>query len=124
MARSTTPSPDPSRALAKRGDEEMLAGWAAALARVLAPRGTLTFVLACAALPAGIAAFAAAGCPAIAMLPLWPKEGRAAKLMLLRGVRGGASPFRVLPGLVLHAADGRFTAEAEAVLRDAQPLPL
>lgn len=121
---SGTQSPDPSRELAKRGDEGLLAIWASTLARALAPRGTLTFILACAALPAGVAAFAAAGCPPSAMLPLWPKEGRAAKLALLRGVKGGASPFRVLPGLVLHAADNSFTPAAEAILRDAQPLPL
>ena len=30
---------------------------------------------------------------------------------------------RVGPGLVLHEADGRFSADAEAVLRDAAPLP-
>lgn len=121
---SGTPSPDPSRALAKRGDEATLMAWASALGRALAARGTLTFILASAALPAGMAAFAAAGCPPTAVLPLWPKEGSAAKLLLLRGVRGGASPFRVLPGLVLHAADGRFTAAADAILRDAQPLPI
>lgn len=121
---SGTASPDPSRALAKRGDAALLASWAAALGRALVPRGTLTFILAGAALPAGMAAFAAAGCAASAMLPLWPKAGRAAKLVLLRGVKGGASPFRVLPGLVLHAPDGRFTPAAEAILRDGQALAM
>jgi tRNA1Val (adenine37-N6)-methyltransferase len=121
---SGTPSPDPSRELAKRGDEGMLAVWASALARSLGQRGTLTFILASAALPAGIAAFAAAGCAPSAMLPLWPKEGRAAKLVLLRGVKGGVSPFRVLPGLVLHAPDGGFTPAAEAILRDSRALPM
>jgi tRNA1Val (adenine37-N6)-methyltransferase len=50
-------------------------------------------------------------------LPLWPKAGRPAKLLLLRGVKGGRMPFRVAPGLVLHTDDGRFTPEADAVLR-------
>ena len=44
--------------------------------------------------------------------------------MLLRGIKGGRAPFRLSPGLVLHRPDGAFTDEAEAILRDAQPLPL
>jgi tRNA1(Val) A37 N6-methylase TrmN6 len=84
----------------------------------------LTFILPASLLPQAIAAFAAAGCQPTGVLPLWPKAGRPAKLALLRGVKGGRSPFRVLPGLVLHQADGSFTDEAEAILRDARPLPL
>ena len=40
-------------------------------------------------------------------------------MLLLHGVKGGKAPFRVLPGIVLHETDGRFTPEAEAILRDA-----
>jgi tRNA1(Val) A37 N6-methylase TrmN6 len=69
-------------------------------------------------------AFAAAGCQPEAALPLWPKAGVAAKLMLLRGIKGGRTPFRLSPGLVLHRPDGAFTDEAKAILRDGQPLPL
>ena len=119
-----TPSPDASRALAKRGDAATLAAWASALARPLRTRGTLTFIVACAALPASLAAFAAAGCAPSALLPLWPKRGQAAKLAVLRGVKGGASPLRLLPGLVLHEADGSFTRAVAAILRDAQALEL
>jgi tRNA1(Val) A37 N6-methylase TrmN6 len=38
--------------------------------------------------------------------------------------RGTLTPFRLLAGLVLHDADGGYTVEAEAVLRDAAGLPL
>lgn len=119
-----TPPPDASRRTAKQADEGLLATWSSALARQLRPRGTLTFILPASLLPKAIAAFAAAGCQPTTLLPLWPKAGRPAKLALLRGVKGGRSPFRVLPGLVLHQADGSFTDEAEAILRDARPLPL
>jgi tRNA1(Val) A37 N6-methylase TrmN6 len=47
-----------------------------------------------------------------------------AKLLLLRGITGGRTPFRLLPGLVLHRPDGAFTDETEAILRGAQPIPL
>jgi tRNA1(Val) A37 N6-methylase TrmN6 len=49
---------------------------------------------------------------------LWPKAGKEAKLLLVRGVKGGRGPSRLLPGLVLHEPDGRYTEAAEAVLRD------
>jgi tRNA1(Val) A37 N6-methylase TrmN6 len=119
-----TRSPDGGRDVAKRGTDGLLAAWLRALARSLRPRGTLTFILPAALLSQAVTAFADAGCQPTAMLPLWPKASRPAKLMVLHGVKGGRSPFRVLPGLVLHAADGRFTAEAEAILRDAAPLIL
>ena len=75
-------------------------------------------------LPDCAQAFASAGCPATAMLPLWPRAGCQAKLVLLRGVKGGKTPFRVLPGLVLHDAEGGFAQEAEAILRHGQALAL
>ena len=123
-AASSTPSPDVSRRAAKQGDPDLLATWAAALAAILRARGTLTFILPAALLPQAMDAFAAAGCQPSAALPLWPKAGVAAKLILMRGIKGGRAPFRLSPGLVLHRPDGAFTDEAEAVLRGAQPLPL
>lgn len=117
-----TRSPDAGRDVAKRGTDGLLAAWSRVLASVLRPRGTLTFIVPSALLPQAVAAFADAACQPAAMLPLWPKAGRPAKLMMLHGVKGRRSPFRVLPGLVLHTADGGFTAEAEAILRDGAPL--
>jgi tRNA1Val (adenine37-N6)-methyltransferase len=119
-----TPSPDDARRTAKQAPDGLLGIWAAALARDLRPRGTLTFVMPASRLPEAIAAFAAAQCRPTAALPLWPKAGEPAKLLLLRGVKNGRSPFRLLPGLVLHDAEGRFTPEADAILRDGKPLPL
>jgi tRNA1Val (adenine37-N6)-methyltransferase len=119
-----TVSPDASHHAAKHQREGLLAIWAAALGRQVRPHGTLTFILPATLLPAGCAAFAGAGCQPTAMLPLWPKAGAAAKLMLLRGVKGGKAPFRVLPGLLLHDDAGGFTAEAEAILRGGEALAL
>ena len=86
--------------------------------------GTLTIIIAAAHADAALAAIAAAGCGSLAMLPLWPRRGNAARLVLLRGVKGGRGPFRLLPGLVLHEQDGGFTAEAQVILRDGAALPL
>jgi tRNA1Val (adenine37-N6)-methyltransferase len=112
-----TASPDAARDTARRARPELFGAWAAAMGRWLRPRGTLTWIVAAAVLPACIAALDDAGCAASAVLPLWPRAGRNAKLVLLRGVKGGRGGLRMLPGMVLHAAAGGYTREAEAVLR-------
>ncbi len=122
--RSGTPSADTARETARRARSETFSLWAGRLARGLRHRGTLTFVVATAALPDCLAAFAAAGCGSPTILPLWPREGASAKLTILRGVRGGRGPARLLSGLVLHSVNGSFTAEADAVLRRGEALML
>ncbi len=119
-----TPSPDASRHAAKRAATGLLAVWATALARLLRPRGTLSFILPAASLAEAMTAFAAARCAPTTLLPLWTKPRQPAKLLLLRGIKGSREPLRVLPGLVLHAPDGTFTAEIDAVLRGGAALDL
>jgi tRNA1(Val) A37 N6-methylase TrmN6 len=119
-----TPSPEASRRSAKRASPTMMRIWAAALAQPLRAGGTLTFILPAALLHDAAAAFAAASCRPTAALPLWPKAGHPAKLLLLRGTKGSRAPFRLLPGLVLHISDGRFTPEADAILRGGDALAL
>ncbi len=116
-ALSGTSSPQAGRRSAKQADTDLFARWTMAMSGVLRPRGTLTLIVPSTALPACMAALTACGCPPEAMLPLWPKLGRPAKLVLLRGLKSGRGPFRVLPGVVLHDAGDGFTAEADALLR-------
>ena len=114
---SGTVSPETGRRTAKVADGGLLARWSMSLARALRHRGTLTLILPAGLLQQGIHALAAAGCPETAVLPLWPRQGEAARLIVLRGVRNGGGPGRLLPGLVLHDANGNYTAEAHNVLR-------
>jgi tRNA1Val (adenine37-N6)-methyltransferase len=118
-----TPSPDRRREAARRASPGLLTTWATRLAAPLRPRGTLTLALPAALLPAGLAAIAAAGCGSPSGFPLWPRAGRPARLILLRGIKGGRSGCTILPGLVLHATGCGYTAAAEAILRDGQALP-
>ena len=60
-------------------------------------------------------------CP-LAVMPLWPKAGRAAKRVLVRARIGRRGGVRLTAGLVLHDARGHFTEEADAVLRGAAGL--
>jgi tRNA1Val (adenine37-N6)-methyltransferase len=100
-----------------------LADWAACLAAPLPRLGSVTLVLPAARWDAGAAALREAGCGALALLPLAPREGAPAKRVLLAGRRGGRGPALLLPPLVLHEGAG-FSAAADSVLRDAAALPL
>ena len=57
------------------------------------------------------------GLAAPALFPLWPREGRPARLVLLQARRGARGGTRVLPGAVLHEGKG-WSAWADGVLRD------
>jgi tRNA1(Val) A37 N6-methylase TrmN6 len=112
-----TPSPLPARARAAHEAEATLADWVAFLAAGLRHRGTLTLVLPAARFAEAAAALASGGCGSVSLLPVAPRAGEAAKRCLIRGRKGGRGPGAILPPLVLHADDGSFTPEAEAVLR-------
>ena len=51
------------------------------------------------------------------IMPIWPRAGTPAKRVILLARKGSRAPSELLPGLVLHEADGRYTDAAEAVLR-------
>lgn len=120
----STVSGDAAREVARRAPDGLFLAWAQALVALLRHRGTLSLVSSTASLSACLSAMTAAGCGSHVLLPLWPRVGRAAKLVLLQGVRGGRGPSRVLPGLVLHADGGGPTSAAEAVLRGGQALDM
>jgi len=119
-----TASPVPSREAAKRAFAGLLPLWAGQLARRLRRRGTLTLILPAVLMSQGFAALEAAECGSAALLPLWPKPGRPARLVLLQGIKDAVGPCRVLPGLTLHRAEGGYTDAAEAILRYGAPLPI
>jgi tRNA1(Val) A37 N6-methylase TrmN6 len=59
------------------------------------------------------------------LYPLWPKaDGRPAKRILVQGWKGAKGPLRLAQGLVVHEADGRYSATANAVLRGGKAMPL
>lgn len=111
------PSPDRRRSLALSQPPEGWQRWIATLARWTLPGGTITLALPAAATDEACVALREAGCGSIVLLPLWPKAGRAAKLVLVRATVGGRGAFMLAPGLILHQDNGVFTPHAESVLR-------
>lgn len=119
-------SPDAGIELAQAGALP-LADWVALAAKRLKPRGTATFVQRVERLPELVGALSA-HLGSVEVLPLAPREGRAPRLILARGRKGGRAAFRLCPPLVLHAGashleDGEdYTNVVKAALRDGKPV--
>lgn len=118
-----TVSQNPIKALANVEGAADLVAWVAAAARAAKPGGRVTFVHRADRLPELLAALAG-DFGAIAILPLYPKAGAAARRVIVSGLMGQRGPSCLLPGLVLHEADGDFTPAAQHLLRDGGALPL
>ena len=121
-----SPSPNAARARAMQVDPP-LSGWVAAATRRLRPGGWLTLICGADGLPEVLAALAPK-LGSAAVLPLAPREGRAALRVIIRARKGGRAPFRLLAPFVIHqgaAHDGdreSYTPAANAVLRDGADL--
>lgn len=115
-ARRQNVSPDPRRRLAHAGAPGLLRRWAATAAWLLKPHAVLTLIWRADALDDVLAALAA-DFGNVAVLPVLPRPGAPPIRALVRAVRGARGGRRDAPALLLNDADGRPTAEAEAVLR-------
>jgi tRNA1(Val) A37 N6-methylase TrmN6 len=118
-----TPPSDPGKAAAQLESEADLAAWVRFALAMLRPKGSVTFIHRADRLEHLLAQLAGRAGD-IAVFPLWPGTGKPARRVIVRARKGVATPSRLLPGLVLHEADGRFTAAADAVLRGGAGLAL
>ncbi|MBU6450015.1 MAG: methyltransferase domain-containing protein [Rhodospirillales bacterium] len=117
-----TASPDAARALAHHAPQATLAAWVQELLRLLRDKGTITLALPAATYAEAVSHLRPA-CGGITLLPLWPRQGIKAKMILVQAHKASRAPDEVLPGLVLHDENG-ITPEAERLLRQGMPLPL
>jgi len=112
---TVTASPDQARRAAHLADEGGLAAWTRTASALLNPGGRLAVIHRAAALPDLLAALAGRFGAAI-VLPVHPSEGKPASRVLVRATRGSRGPLQLIRGLVLHGADGAWTAAADAIL--------
>lgn len=112
--------PDAGRARALH-DGGRLADWIALAAKRTASGGTMSAITRADRLGEVLGALPQSG---ISVLPLWPKAGAAAKRVIVQWRKGAKHPLALLPGLVLHQTDGRYTKAADAILRDGAALEL
>lgn len=122
-AAAASAPPEAAKAAATVEGGADLATWIATGVRLVRRKGTISIVQRADRLDDIIAALRGkAG--EIVIYPLWPKAGEPARRVLVRARKAIATPLRLAPGLVLHEADGRYTAATDAVLRDGAGLEL
>jgi tRNA1(Val) A37 N6-methylase TrmN6 len=114
-------SPDAGRRRAHAAADSELDPWFAAAERVLDPGGKLVLIHRPEAIETILAALAGRF-GAAEIIPIFPRADAAAIRVIVRAIKGRRSPLFLRPGLVLNDADGRPTAAAEAILRDAAAL--
>ena len=115
------PSPVAPKARAHVENEADLVCWLNSCVRMLRPRGTLCLIHRADRVDSIISCLNGA-VGEILLFPLWPKKDRPAKRILIRGRKGVATPATVHHGLVLHEDDGRYTADADNILRNGMGL--
>ncbi len=120
--RTALRGPHPTKAAAFIA-EEGLAAWVGFLLRAVRDGGTITVIHRAERL-ADLLALLGAKAGSFQVRPIHPYADEPAGRVLVRAVRGGRAPLRLLPALVLHERGGaKHTPEAEAILRGEADLP-
>ena len=117
------PAPDGARAAAHVMGGEGLAAWVRFFAAMAAPNALLTLIHRPDCL-GELLELLDGRFGGIAVFPLYPKRGEPATRIIVQAKKGSRAGLTLLPGLVLHGEDGRYTEEAEAVLRGGEALDL
>ena len=116
-------SPDPARASAHVADSETLDAWIHASRRLLKSGGALTLIWRADGLPEVLAALGR-GFGSLSILPVHGDAARPAIRVLIRAVKGGKAPTRILPGLLLKDESGLPNKQAAKKLAGEEGLPL
>lgn len=111
------------------GETTPLVDWIEVATRRLKPKGYLTVIQNAERLPAVLGAMDGR-LGSIKLLPLAPRKGRSAHLVILQARKGGRAGFRLLAPVVMHQGaahiDDRenYTSQLKGVLRDGAALQL
>jgi len=116
-------SENPGRNQANVEGEAALADWVRFCVNMARSKGSVTFIHRADRLDSLLAELRQRAGD-IAVYPLWPGGSRPASRVIVRARKDVATPTKLSAGMVLHELDGRYTAAAEAVLRDGAALAL
>lgn len=117
------PSPDESLAIARghQNEDISLEDWIKTAHRLVKSNGSLTLIHRADRLD-GILQALGKMFGKTEIFPLWPKTGQSASRVIVRTWKDKRSPLTLHNGLVLHDEGGKYTKEADAVLRDGMKL--
>jgi tRNA1(Val) A37 N6-methylase TrmN6 len=116
-------SPDTARASAHVADSTTLERWVHAARRILKSDGALTLIWRADGIAEVLAALSK-GFGSLAILPVHADAGRPAIRVLVRAVKGGKAPARVLSSLVLNDESGLPNKRVAEMLSGKRVLPL
>ncbi len=102
-------------------DEGRLSRWLAGGLKRAGSKGSFTVIVRADRLGEVLADLPPRG---VTVFPLWPSKDKPASRVIVQTRKNSRAPLCLLPGLVLHETDGRYTPEADMVLRDAGSLAL
>lgn len=120
---TATPPPSPSKARANVSADLSLDEWVAACVRFVKSKGRVTFIYRADRLHDLLAALAGRAGD-ISVFPIWPKRGRPARRVIVSARRGVKGPLHLMPGLLMHEEDGKFTGDVEDVMRHGRGLDI
>jgi tRNA1(Val) A37 N6-methylase TrmN6 len=116
-------SPDQARHTAHVATDETLNAWVHAARRILRSDGALTLIWRADGI-ADVLAALSHGFGSLAILPVHGEAGRPAIRVLVRAVKGGRAPTRVLPGLMLNDGPRVPNNDVRDILDGRAVLPL
>jgi len=123
LPQASSPSPFATKTLSNMESSSSLKTWVDFCIRMTRPKGTVTFVYTADRLDA-LLQQVIGRLGQLTLFPLWPKTGRAAKRVLLRGRKNVEGPMVLSNGLVLHDESGAYSRAAQDVLRAGKYLDL
>lgn len=116
-------SPDRARHTAHVATDETLRAWVHAARRILRSNGVLTLIWRADGI-ADVLAALSRGFGSVSILPVHGETGRPAIRVLVRAVKGGRAPMRLLPGLMLNDEQRVPKKEVRNILEGRAVLPL
>ena len=116
-------SPDQARHTAHVATGETLHAWVHAARRILRSNGVLTLIWRADGI-ADVLAALSRGFGSVSVLPVHGEAGRPAIRVLVRAIKGGRAPLRLLPGLMLNDEARVPKKEVRNILEGRAVLPL
>lgn len=112
-------SPNQAKAQANHEGQTTLEDWVRFCLLMAKPKGIVTFVHKMNRLDE-LLSLTYGKLGSVSIFPLWAGDGKEAKRYILQGIKGVQGPLKMLPGMILHKSDGRYTDAAEDILRNAK----
>lgn len=110
------PSPDAARVTANVEGDAGLDVWLSFMLRMVRTKGSITLIHRADRLDEILTLLSGAA-GEVTVFPVWPKQGRAAKRVIIRARKGIRTPMSLSAGLVMHEEGGAYTAAADEILR-------